>query len=77
MSSDYPPAAWNAEGEPENLTAAAEDALEWLRVFVIRSHSISWLANADRQRLESCCDALWRHLPVAPEAQESPNAPQA
>lgn len=47
---------WNAEGQPANLAAAAQDGLEWLELW--HSRQIVQLNTENLDRLGRCIEAL-------------------
>jgi hypothetical protein len=62
------PICWAADGQPANLLAAADDALDWLMVFRdVFAHDPPrpWIRsslNENRARLDRAIAALQRHL---------------
>jgi hypothetical protein len=57
--------AWTPDGEPANLAAAAEDALEWLKAtkaFIRRCGLPKELRDQGMVRLTACIAALEREL---------------
>lgn len=51
------------EGVPDNLPAAAYDALAWLQLLKRRRQlSVNQLSPVGQQRFEACVSALERHL---------------
>jgi hypothetical protein len=50
--------AWDAQGDPANLAAAAADALEWLNI--MRSYADRWRVQDSVVRYDRCREALRR-----------------
>ena len=53
---------WSDEGEPENLIAAAMDALEWLRYLRDRPAGLP-LGSANSERMADAVSAIERFVP--------------
>lgn len=69
--SEQPRPVWDEAGEPANLAAAAQDAMEWLRVFELQDglHLIGRriglrpaVTVENQERLRACITALESHL---------------
>lgn len=65
------------DGEPQNLEAAALDALEWLlfaKEYLKHNHQGQrW--NTTRRRLSRCIEALEPYVLIDPIFQETPKPP--
>lgn len=59
--------SWGSDGQPTNLAAAAQDALEWLRLFAETPRPQTTIVKVRRDpvqmaRLHRCMDALHAFL---------------
>ncbi|MGV3720872.1 MAG: hypothetical protein ACO1SX_08175 [Actinomycetota bacterium] len=63
VASPTPEPARYIDGVPDNLPAAAADALVWMELWKRHRHlSVNQLKAVDQQRFEACTAALERHL---------------